>query len=218
MPYTIAQKLKIKEGYTLLTINAPKDFKTVLEDLPPTVKIITKGKTYNQIHWFVLNKAQLEKELINVIKRVTKDVLCWIYYPKSSSTIQTDLTRDKGWESLLQHTEMQWVSLISFNDTWSSFGMRLQTEVDKKKEATPAVREIFNWVNPATKEVKLPADLAKVLLQNKNEGIYFNSLSFSCKKEYIEWIVTAKRQETRLKRIEGTIERLAKKWKNPTTI
>ncbi len=35
------------------------------------------------------------------------------------------------------------------------------------------------------------------------------------KKEYIEWIVTAKREETRIQRIDGTIERLVKGWKNP---
>ncbi|MET0392326.1 MAG: YdeI/OmpD-associated family protein [Chitinophagaceae bacterium] len=31
----------------------------------------------------------------------------------------------------------------------------------------------------------------------------------------MEWIVTAKREETRRERINGTVERLAKSWKNP---
>lgn len=64
------------------------------------------------------------------------DVVCWIYYPKGTSKIQTDLTRDKGWEALLKHNHLQWISLISFNDTWSAFGMRLKTEADKRKNAT----------------------------------------------------------------------------------
>ncbi|RYF90014.1 MAG: antitermination protein NusB, partial [Chitinophagaceae bacterium] len=50
------------------------------------------------------------------------------------------------------------------------------------------------------------------------QSSFFDSLSFTNKKEYIEWIVTAKREETRTERIAGTIERLAKKWKNPRNL
>jgi hypothetical protein len=60
-------------------------------------------------------------------------VICWIHYPKGSSGIQTDLTRDKGWENLLKEN-LHWLSLISFNETWSAFGMRLKTEADELKK------------------------------------------------------------------------------------
>jgi uncharacterized protein YdeI (YjbR/CyaY-like superfamily) len=73
-------------------------------------------------------------------------------------------------------------------------------------------------VNPQTKEVKLPDDLAVALKKNKRQQEFFNALSFTNKKEYIEWIVTAKREETRKERVEGTIERLGKTWKNPRNI
>lgn len=39
------------------------------------------------------------------------------------SKIQTDLTRDKGWE-VLQGLDLKWVTLISVNDTWSAFSLR----------------------------------------------------------------------------------------------
>jgi len=166
-----------------------------------------------------LNKGQMEKEMSKVMKLVKKDVVVWVYYPKGSSKIQSDLTRDNGWDCLLaEGDKLTWISLISFDDTWSVFGFRAKTEADKKKEAKPKVREIFNWVNPQTKEVKLPDDLAAALRKNKTEADTFKSLSFSNKKEYLEWIVTAKREETRKERIQGTIERLQKKWKNPRNI
>jgi len=63
--------------------------------------------------------------------------------------------------------------------------------------------------------VKLPDDLAAALKKNKKQADFFNTFSFTNKKEYIEWIVTAKREETRTERINGTIERLGKGWKNP---
>ncbi|MBL7720925.1 MAG: YdeI/OmpD-associated family protein, partial [Chitinophagaceae bacterium] len=54
--------------------------------------------------------------------------------------------------------------------------------------------------------------------KNKKEAAYFETLSFTNKKEYIEWIVTAKREETRAERVKGTIERLGKQWKNPRNL
>ena len=219
MPNTVSQKLKIQKDFSLLTINAPSNFKKGLEGLPAGVNISDKEKDYNQVHWFVMNKAKMEKELNKVLKLLKKDVLLWIYYPKGTSKLQTDLTRDKGWEALLKHDELTWINLISFDDTWSAFASRLKTEGDKKKELkTNYDREIFKWVNPQTKEVKLPEDLAAALKKNKKQSEYFNSLSFINKKEYIEWIVTAKREEKRNERLNGTIERLGKQWKNPRNI
>jgi hypothetical protein len=220
MANSIADKLKIKTGFSLLTINAPANFKKGLQGLPSGVSIADAAKTYNQVHWFVRRRTQLEKEMSKLMKLVKPGVTVWVYYPKVSSNIQTDLTRDKGWDCLLAESDkLKWINLISFDETWSVFGFRAKTEADKKKEAKPAApREIFNWVNPKTKEVKLPDDLAFALKKNKKVAAYFNILSFTNKKEYIEWIVTAKREETRAERLKGTIERLGKKWKNPRNI
>jgi len=220
MATSISGKLKIKPKFSLLTLNAPADFKKGLQGLPGTVKITDSGKDYNQVHWFVLNRAQLEKEMSRVMKLVKPEITVWVYYPKGTSKIQTDLTRDKGWDCLLAESDkLTWISLISFNNTWSTFGFRAKTEADKKKEAKPAApREIYNWVNPQTKEVKLPDDLAAALKKNKKQSDFFHTLSFTNKKEYIEWIVTAKREETRTIRIKGTIERLGKLWKNPNNL
>ena len=219
MANTIADKLRIKAMEKLLTINAPADFKKGLIGIPAGVKIFTAGKDYDQVHWFVLNKAQLEKEVSKLMKLVKPDLIVWIYYPKGTSNIQTDLTRDKGWDCLMAESDkLKWINLISFDDTWSVFGFRAKTEADRKKEANPVEREIFNWVNPKTKEVRLPNELTAALKKNKKISDYFHSLAFSHKKEYIEWIVTAKKDETKMKRVEGTIERLEKKWKNPRNV
>jgi hypothetical protein len=217
MANTIAQKLRVREKDNLLLLNAPPEFKKNIGTLPPGVKIITSGKDYDQVHWFVLKRDQMVKEMKKVLAPVKEDVILWIYYPKGTSKLQTDLTRDKGWEDLLAHGDkLTWISLISFDDTWSVFGCRLKSEADRKKEAKPKEeREVFKYVDPKTKEVRLPDDMANILKKNKKEGSLFDSLSFSNKKEYIEWVVTAKREETRNERLKGTIERLGKGWKNP---
>jgi len=200
MPLNLTQKLRIKEGMKLLTVNAPPDTMSHLRSLLNNLQVSHMVKNYQQIHWFVKNRVEMEKGLDKILTLLKPDIICWIYYPKGTSAIQTDLTRDKGWESLLKHKELQWLSLISFDDTWSSFGMRLKTDTDKKKEAKPTVRVIFNYVDPVKKIVKLPDDLASTLKKNKKANSFFETLSFTNKKEYIEWIVTAKREETRTER------------------
>src|SRR5450432_2938481 len=219
MPLNIAQKLKIKQGDVLLTINAPAEFNKHLGPVPAGVKIITDGKKYNQVHWFVHNKAQVEKETKKVLGLTKDDVICWIYFPKGTSKIQTDLTRDKGWDALLRHTEkLAWLVLISFDETWSAFSFRLKKEKDKMKETKATDRPILQYIDAATKTVRLPEDLAQALKKNKTAGDYFNSLAYSHRKEYVEWIVTARQEATRKNRVDGTLERLMKQWKNPRNI
>lgn len=220
MATSISDKLKIKAGDTLLTLNEPSAFQKGLNGLPKGVKVTGSGKDFNQVHWFVLNRAQLENEMSKVMKLLKPGIMVWVYYPKGTSKVQTDLTRDKGWDCLMAESDkLTWVNLISFDDTWSVFGFRAKTDADRKKEAKPKPeREIFNWVNPQTKVVKLPHDIALALKKNKKAAEYFNTLSFSNKKEYLEWIITAKREETRKERVDGTIERLVKQWKNPRNI
>jgi len=210
-----ARKLKIKENFTLLTVNAPADFRKNIGELPKGVKISPAAGNYNQVHWFVMNRTQMDKELSGVLRLLNDEVTLWIYYPKGTSKLQTDLTRDKGWDNLLKHDELAWISLISFDDTWSTFGSRLKTDGDKKKAEQPRERPIFDYVDPKTKSVRLPNDLSMALKKNKKHEDFFDSLSFTNKKEYIEWIITAKRQETRDERVRETVERLGKHWKNP---
>ena len=105
MATSISDKLKIKPKSSLLTVNAPADFKKGLNGLPAGVKITDSGKDYDQVHWFVQNKAQLEKEMSKIMKLVKEGIIVWVYYPKGSSKIQTDLTRDKGWDCLLAESD-----------------------------------------------------------------------------------------------------------------
>ena len=63
----------------------------------------------------------------------------------------------------------------------------------------------------------VPADLAAALKKNKAAAATFASFSPSHRKEYIEWITEAKRDETRATRLATTLEWLAqgksRNWK-----
>ena len=111
------------DGDVLLPVNAPEDYASSL-GVPRGTSINAKASHPTQIHWFVENRAQLEKELNGVLRLLKAGMILWIFYPKGTSKIQTDLTRDKGWDALLKVPNLQWLSLISFNETWSAFASR----------------------------------------------------------------------------------------------
>ena len=72
-------------------------------------------------------------------------------------------------------------------------------------------------VKPQKAEVKVPAELTAALKKNKKASATFEAFSASCRREYVEWILEAKRPETRDKRIEQAVEWMAegkqRNWK-----
>ena len=66
------------------------------------------------------------------------------------------------------------------------------------------------------RKIELPNEVKSLLNKNKTEKDFFNSLSFTNQKEYVKWITNAKREETRLARLQSMLDKLKTKMKNPT--
>lgn len=60
-----------------------------------------------------------------------------------------------------------------------------------------------------TQKVTVPADLKAALAKNAKAGKTFENFSYSHKKEYVDWITDAKREEARTKRLKLAIQWLA---------
>ena len=76
----------------------------------------------------------------------------------------------------------------------------------------PAARKAASKLPP-----EMPEDLVAALNRDKAAKATFDAFPPSCRREYIEWIVEAKREETRAKRLAQTVEWLAegkrRNWK-----
>jgi hypothetical protein len=120
----LVKKLKLKPGQRAAVLNAPENYVKSLSPLPAEVELVDKvqGK-FDWVQLFVKNKAELDKQLPKVVRVLKPESLLWLTFPKGTSKIQTDLTRDKGWDAL-QQLDLKWVTLISVNDTWSGFAVR----------------------------------------------------------------------------------------------
>lgn len=126
----LAKKLKLKDGTKAAVIHAPQNY---LDELRHNGEIspALRGK-YDWIQVFVRNRAELETLAPKAARALKPGSLLWISFPKGTSKIQTDLTRDKGWEGL-QKLDLKWITLVSIDDTWSAFGLRPYREGEKRQ-------------------------------------------------------------------------------------
>src|SRR4051812_31541992 len=166
----LAKKLKLKEGVKLALFNPPKGFQKKLNDLPKGCKVVEPAKRNDFIMLFVENKAELEKEIFKISKTLNKEGFIWIAYPKISSGIQTDLTRDKGWDCL-KKLDMKWTSLISLDDTWSAFCLKnVPNDDNVSKTSTEYHNNVSEWIDTVNKKVKIPGDLGKAMNTAKTQN------------------------------------------------
>ncbi len=212
MSVTLQKKLRITTGAAIRTVHAPADYATNLGKLPKDVTI-TKGiaKDHGFIHLFVRNKPELEREIFRCAKALAPEGLLWISYPKGA---KTDLTRDKGWECLEQ-LNMQWLALISFDENWSAFLMKNAPPKAPSKASTDYHADQTEWVDASTKTVRVPEDLTVAFKKNDEARRLFEALAYTNRKEYVLWIVGAKREETRNARVIGAIGKLLEGRRNP---
>lgn len=63
------------------------------------------------------------------------------------------------------------------------------------------------------REVIIPEDVQNLLTEYPEAQAFFEKLSYTHRKEYINWITSAKREETRAKRMVEFIEKLLQKKK-----
>jgi Bacteriocin-protection, YdeI or OmpD-Associated len=213
---SLHKKLKLKPNQKIAVINKPADFEPTIATLPEGAKLV---KSYSSkcdvIFWFVKKADEVEAAQQEVLSALSNTNVIWIAYPKGTSGMQSDLNRDKGWEPILARKDISFIAYIAFNEVWSTFCIRRKTEADKRREAKPAVREIFKYADSKYKTVILPDDLKSILEKHKKANTFFETLSYSNKREYVEWVITAKRLETRQNRITKTIELLLQGNKNP---
>ena len=85
---------------------------------------------------------------------------------------------------------------------------------DELGKGAGAELDVEVWKDDAVRTLEVPAEFAQVM---KREGLlpFFESLSYTHRKEYCRWIKEAKREETRAKRLEKAVLMLRSKVKTP---
>ena len=129
----LVRKLGIKPGMKVLLQDAPTEFRAALGKLPDGANLV-KAPTNEAdcVIAFVKSKADV-KRMASVALRAAGDRgLLWFAYPKKSGPLQSDLSRDSGWEPILE-AGFDSVAQISIDDTWTGFRFRPKHLVGRRK-------------------------------------------------------------------------------------
>jgi hypothetical protein len=104
-------------------------------------------------------------------------------------------------------------SLIKYGNPLHMLGMRKAIRAETGKGPGDTI-EVVVWKDEEVRTVEVPAQFKNLM---KKEGLIpvFEKLSYTHRKEYCRWIAEAKKEETRLKRLEKALEMLKKGVKTP---
>jgi hypothetical protein len=89
------KKLGLREGMTVLTVQAPRNYRKLLPGLPNGIVFTTKAKPPVEfVHLFVQSVADLAAQLPVLRNELAPDGVIWVSWPKKTSGVKTDMTED----------------------------------------------------------------------------------------------------------------------------
>ena len=127
----LVKKLGLTPPLILAAIDAPRDYRAWLGDLPPGVRIVAAADgRLEAIHLFVTKRAMLQKKLAVFRRRLEQAGFVWVSWPKKSSKVETDITEDTIRDIALPMGFVD-IKVCAVTDVWS--GLKL---VIRKSERT----------------------------------------------------------------------------------
>jgi hypothetical protein len=215
----LVKKLHLRDGMRFTLVNAPDGFARTLGTLPAGVKQEPSLMAdLDLVMVFVSTQKALRTQWPKAIAALKTGGALWVSYPKKSSGIQTDLGMGE-WDAA-KGSDWNPVMMIGIDDTWSSVRFKYAPGLDRAREARQdeIIRDADGAVciDRKNRAITPPRDLQKLLGRNAGARAHFDTLSFTNQREYVGWIIEAKRPETRAMRLAKTVDLLSKGKKNPS--
>lgn len=216
MENTLLKKLQIKAGFKVKLLNGPENLSAIIGEIPSSIEISSSGKTaFDALLIFAITKA----ELLTALKLETIGVktICWVFYPKAKSKLASDLNLMQSWEDL-KTFNLTPCGSAAIDETWTALRIKPESELKRSGVGNTEIAksDYGNYIDVANKIVNLPEDLANLLDKEPVAFDFYQGLSYSNRKEYVLWILTAKQEKTRLERLTKTVEKLTAGKKNPS--
>jgi len=218
MDNLLLKKLQIKSGFQIALINEPANFNELIGDLPDDVTLLTENVSqFDAVLIFAITKAALNSSLQEVANKLTDKTICWIIYPKAKTALASDLNLMQSWDDLKNYHLTPCAS-AAINALWTAIRIKPVGAQKKSGVGNKEIQqnEFGDYIDVANKVVRLPADLKQALSLHAMANSYYQQLSYSNRKEYVLWILTAKQEKTRIDRVNKTIEKLVMGKKNPS--
>ncbi|WP_186292670.1 YdeI/OmpD-associated family protein [Mucilaginibacter corticis] len=208
----------MKPGTRWLLFNAPDTYLASLEPLPDGLKIsFNADDIFDGVQLFVKDTAELTTLLKLIIPVLKPDAVFWVIYPKKNKGVTTDLEMMSGWE-VTKPYGLKPVASAAIDDVWTSLRFRPEENIKVSEGRNDNIRnnEFGEYIDVDNKQVKLPPEISDTLEKEITAMDFYQSLSYSNKKEYVLWILTAKQEKTRKERLVKMVEKLNDGKKNPS--
>lgn len=116
----LLKKLRMQPGRRVLILNAPSGYPDELGPLPEGVELAQEPEgIVDLLQVFARDLAELERLAPVAASAVKDDGLFWVSYPKKSSKVESDLSRDAVWRAVA-NTGPRLLTQIAVNDVWSA--------------------------------------------------------------------------------------------------
>lgn len=126
---SIVKKLGLKPGMRALVLDAPCSYMKSLAPLPDQVEVSQNlGSTYEFVQFFATKKSDITKSGKKLLQSTTPGALVWITYPKKTSGVDSDLSREAVWAAM-EGTGWRPVSQIAIDEVWSALRFRPTQDV-----------------------------------------------------------------------------------------
>lgn len=214
----LAKKLQVKPGKRWLLFNAPANYLSLLEPLPEGAIVSQEAKgVFDGVQLFVKNSSELTESLKLTVPALRADSVFWIIYPKKNSGIETDLAMMGNWTAPADHG-LEPVASAAVDQTWTALRFRPIGQPKVSNVSADKIRqnEYGKWIDVDKKVITLRQDIKQALEQNPQAVANYDKLSWSNRKEYVLWILTAKQEKTREERLVKMVEKLKAGKKNPS--
>lgn len=127
----LIKKLGIKSGMAVALVNAPAGFlENVLGPLPADVVLgewSGEGQ-FDLIHYFCSWRADLERDILGLMRSIRRDGTIWISWPKKAAKLPGDITENVLREVILP-TGLVDVKVCAVDDTWSGLKFVIRVEL-----------------------------------------------------------------------------------------
>jgi hypothetical protein len=123
----LSEKLGIKEGKTVAILNIPNYYNLDLGDLPPDVEVHRSELPADIFIIFADRSDEAERGFQRAITYLPADGAIWLFWPKKSSGVETDLT-EQTLRDLFLPTGLVDNKVIAVDETWSGLRFVVRKE------------------------------------------------------------------------------------------
>ncbi|HAI82073.1 MAG TPA: hypothetical protein DCL43_00255 [Chitinophagaceae bacterium] len=214
---SLFEKLQLKDEKNLLIQGLPSSIEKQFAKLSyaKNVTPLLKSRKIDFALVFAITQNQMCTIMKDVLPALHAESKLWVAHPKTTSKIVTDLNRDNCWQFLTENG-YESVRAVDLDHVWSAMRFQLSENVPNPNRVFTELKTTgFDGSDFDKNLVSAPVELEALFRKHKEAKEFFSSLSYNHQKEYISWINTAKRSDTRQRRLEATLDKLLAKKQSP---